>query len=64
MGCHGPGLHAEIAKAVRIPELHKQFLAQGVELTASNSPEECTAFIRDEFEKHNQLWKSLGLKPS
>jgi tripartite-type tricarboxylate transporter receptor subunit TctC len=57
-------LHGEIAKAVRIPELRKQFLAQGVELTASNSPEECTTFIREEFEKHNQLWKSLGLSPS
>jgi tripartite-type tricarboxylate transporter receptor subunit TctC len=56
-------LHAEIAKAVRTPELRKQFLAQGVELTASSSPDECSAFIRSEFEKHNQLWKSLGLSP-
>jgi tripartite-type tricarboxylate transporter receptor subunit TctC len=56
-------LHGEIAKAVKIPELRQQFLAQGVELTASRSPDECTAFIKTEFDKHNQLWKSLGLSP-
>jgi tripartite-type tricarboxylate transporter receptor subunit TctC len=56
-------LHAEIARAVANPELHKQFLALGVELTASRSPEECSAFIKAEFEKHNRLWKSLGLTP-
>ena len=56
-------LHAEIARAVAAPELRKQFLAQGVELTASRSPEECSAFIAAEFEKHNRLWKSLGLSP-
>jgi tripartite-type tricarboxylate transporter receptor subunit TctC len=56
-------LHAEIAKALKLPELRQQFLAQGVELTASRSPDECTAFIKTEFDKHNQLWKSLGLTP-
>ena len=56
-------LHGEIVKAVKLPELRKQFLAQGVELTASRSPDECTAFIKAELDKHNQLWKSLGLAP-
>lgn len=56
-------LYGEIAKAVKLPELRQQFLAQGVELTASRSPDECTAFIKAEFDKHNQLWKSLGLTP-
>jgi tripartite-type tricarboxylate transporter receptor subunit TctC len=56
-------LHAEIVKAVKNPELRKLFLEQGVELTASNSPEENSAFIKAEFDKHNQLWKRLGLTP-
>ena len=54
-------LHAEIAKAVALPELRTRFVDQGVELVASASPDECTAFIRTEFEKHTQLWKRLGL---
>ena len=32
-------------------------------MTASPSPEECSAFIKAEFDKHNQLWKRLGLTP-
>jgi len=56
-------LQTEIAKVVRIPELQKLFLEQGVELVASASPEECTEFIRQQFDVHNQLWKRLGLKP-
>jgi tripartite-type tricarboxylate transporter receptor subunit TctC len=56
-------LHAEIVKAVQLPELRKQFRAQGVELTASASPEECSAFLEAEFAKHNKLWKDLGLTP-
>jgi tripartite-type tricarboxylate transporter receptor subunit TctC len=56
-------VHAEITRAVRNPELRKLFLEQGVELAASSSPDECSALIRTEFEKHNQLWKRLGLTP-
>lgn len=56
-------LQAEIAKVVRIPELHKLFLELGVELVASASPEECTEFIRQQFDVHNRLWKRLGLTP-
>jgi tripartite-type tricarboxylate transporter receptor subunit TctC len=48
---------------VQLPELRKQFRAQGVELTASASPEECSAFLEAEFAKHNKLWKDLGLTP-
>lgn len=56
-------LQSEIARAVKSGDLYARILEQGVELTASASPEECTAFIKAEFDKHNQLWKSLGLTP-
>lgn len=56
-------LQAEIVKAWKIAELRTRFLDQGVELVASSSPDECTAFLKAEFEKHNRLWKSLGLSP-
>ena len=56
-------LQSEIARVVAIPELRKQFLLQGVELTASASPDECTAFIKHQYDVHNELWTRLGLKP-
>jgi tripartite-type tricarboxylate transporter receptor subunit TctC len=56
-------LHAEIAKAWKIQELRQRFLDQGVELAASASPEECTSFIKSEFDRHTQLWRRLGLGP-
>jgi tripartite-type tricarboxylate transporter receptor subunit TctC len=56
-------LQSEIARAVVFPDLHTRFLEQGVELTASASPEECTAFIKAQFDQHTQLWKRLGLSP-
>jgi tripartite-type tricarboxylate transporter receptor subunit TctC len=56
-------LQQEIARVVKLPELQTRFLEQGVELTASSSPEECTAFIRTQAELHNKLWRSLGIHP-
>ena len=55
-------MHAEIAKAVRDPELAKHFLQQGVELTASESADECTALIKAEVEKYAKLVKQAGIK--
>lgn len=56
-------LQSEIARAVKSGDLYARILEQGVELTASGSPEECAAFVKAEYDKHNQLWKSLGLTP-
>ena len=42
-------LQAEIAKAVAAPALSNSFLERGVELTASGSPDEFTAYIRNEM---------------
>ena len=54
-------LHSEIVRSVSAPDLKARFIDQGVELVASASPEECSALIKAEFEKHTQLWKTLGL---
>jgi tripartite-type tricarboxylate transporter receptor subunit TctC len=56
-------MQTEIARAVQNRELYERILKQGVELTSSTSPDECSAFIKTEFDRHNQLWKSLGLSP-
>ncbi|GAA4326625.1 tripartite tricarboxylate transporter substrate binding protein [Pigmentiphaga soli] len=56
-------LQSEIAKAVASPELRAQFASQGVELAASASPEECTAFIKREFEKYTRILDAAGIKP-
>ena len=55
-------MHAEVAKAVRIPELRNRFLEMGVELTASASPDDFTAYIKAEFEKKARLAREAGIK--
>ena len=52
----------EVAKAVRTPDLHKRFLDRGVELTASSSPEEFTAYVKAEAEKKGKLVREAGIK--
>jgi tripartite-type tricarboxylate transporter receptor subunit TctC len=56
-------LQAEIAKAVQNPELRSRYLAQGVELTASESPEQFTGFLRHQVERYSKLVREVGIKP-
>jgi tripartite-type tricarboxylate transporter receptor subunit TctC len=56
-------LQREVAKAVQLPELQDRFLAQGVELTASDSPEQFTEFIRQQVERYVNLAREVGFKP-
>lgn len=56
-------LHRVIAQAVQQPELYKRFSDLGSELTASESPEQFTAFIRDQVERHAKLVRDAGIKP-
>jgi tripartite-type tricarboxylate transporter receptor subunit TctC len=58
-------LHAEVAKAVALPELHDRFRQRGIELIASNSPGEFAAFLKAQVEAFAQLAKQTGitLKP-
>jgi tripartite-type tricarboxylate transporter receptor subunit TctC len=55
-------LQREIAKAVQQPELRNRFLAQGVELIASESPEQFTEFIRQQVERFAKLVHDVGIK--
>ena len=55
-------INAEVAKAARNPELHKRFFERGIELTASASPEEFTAYIKAEFDKKAKLAREAGIK--
>jgi len=55
-------LQAEIAKAVAAPALRNSFLERGVELTASGSPDEFTAYIRYEVAASAMLARSAGIK--
>ncbi len=55
-------LQSETAKAVRVPQLHKRFLDRGVELAASGSPEEFTAYVKAEYEKKAKLAREAGIR--
>jgi tripartite-type tricarboxylate transporter receptor subunit TctC len=55
-------LNAEIGKAVKAPELRKRYLERGIELTASATPDEFTAYIKAEFEKKAKLARETGMR--
>lgn len=55
-------LHADAAKALGNPAMREKFQALGVELAASSSPEEFTAYIRKDLASNIQLAKEAGIK--
>jgi tripartite-type tricarboxylate transporter receptor subunit TctC len=55
-------LNQAVASAVRTPDLHSRFLERGVELTASATPEDFTAYVKAEFEKKGRLVREAGIK--
>ena len=55
-------LNAEVAKAVASPELRQRFIQQGVELTASASPDAFMEYIRAEFVKKAKLARTASIK--
>jgi len=55
-------VQAEIAKIVATPLLRNNFLERGVELTASASPDEFTAYIRNEVAANARLAHNAGIK--
>lgn len=55
-------LHSEVSRIVRLPEMRKRYLERGIELTASASPEEFTAYIKAEFDKKAKLARVAGIK--
>jgi len=56
-------LNRAVEAAVSEPELYKRFIERGIELKASASPEEFTAYIRAEVEKKKRLAQDAGIKP-
>jgi len=55
-------LHAEIVRALRLPDVRERLAADGAEAVGS-TPEEFAAFIRSEIEKWAAVAKSAGIRP-
>jgi tripartite-type tricarboxylate transporter receptor subunit TctC len=56
-------LQREIAKTVKQPEIHDRFQALGVDLTASDSPEQFTEFLRQQTARMSKIVRDAGIKP-
>lgn len=55
-------VQSEVARIVRLPDLRKRYLERGIELTASASPEEFTAYVKAEFDKKAKLAREAGIR--
>jgi tripartite-type tricarboxylate transporter receptor subunit TctC len=55
-------LHGAIAKALANPELQKRYLERGIELSASQSPEAFSAYIKSQADGFAQLVREAGIK--
>lgn len=55
-------LHREVAKITVSPDLHKRFIEQGIELAASSSPDDFTAYIKEEVARYAKLARESGIK--
>jgi len=56
-------VHAEIVKFVQAPDIRSRFANQGVELQASASPQDFTAFIKTEYVRWSKVMEDAGIKP-
>lgn len=55
-------LQTEVARIVRLPDLRKRYIERGIELVASASPDEFTAYVKAEFEKKARLAREAGIR--
>lgn len=55
-------VQTEVARIVRQPDLRKRYLERGIELTASASPDEFTAYVKAEFDKKARLAREAGIR--
>ena len=55
-------LHAALARSMT-PAVRERWAANGVEIAGSESPDQFTAFIRQETARYGRLVKDLGIKP-
>ena len=57
------GLHSEITKVLAVPELRKRYLDRGIELEASRTPDEFTAYLKAQVEIAARIARDAGIKP-
>ena len=56
-------LHAEVSKALALPEMRSQFATQGMlPASASATPADFAALMRADFDKWRKLIKEAGIK--
>jgi len=55
-------LHGAIAKIMSNEEFRKRYLERGIELAASESPEQFSAYIRSQAEGFADLVREAGIK--
>ena len=56
-------VHAEIVKFVQTPAIRTRFANQGVELQASDTPAQFTAYIKTEYVRWGKVMEDAGIKP-
>ena len=55
-------MHREIVRVVQSPDLLARFSQQGVELSASASPEQFSDFIRSDYQRWGRVIRDAGIK--
>jgi tripartite-type tricarboxylate transporter receptor subunit TctC len=55
-------LHSEIAKAMAKEDFRKKYLERGIELVASGSPQEFSAYVKSEADAFARLVREAGIK--
>lgn len=55
-------LQTEIAKVLAVPELKKRYADRGIELAASRTPEEFSAYIKTQVENYTRIAHDAGIK--
>ena len=55
-------LQIEIAKVLAVPELKKRYADRGIELAASRTPEEFSAYIKTQVENYTRIARDAGIK--
>lgn len=55
-------MHREIARVVQSADLQNRFAQQGVEMTASASPEQFSDFIKTDYERWSKVIREAGIK--
>jgi tripartite-type tricarboxylate transporter receptor subunit TctC len=56
-------VHAEIVKFTQTAEIRARFAGQGVELQASASPADFSAFLKTEYVRWAKVMEDAGIKP-